>query len=299
MGVDGGGTGSRVLITDQSGSPCASAEGEAALLGPMEPEVVVGQATDLILEALTDIPGASSPAAVWLGLAGAGEPSLRVRAEVALRDAFPHSRVGVGTDMEAALQDAVGEAGGILLLAGTGSAAIGRNASGRTARAGGRGSLIGDEGSAYWLGEHALRAVLRAEDGRGPPTRLSPQLLALTGVGEPAGLVAWAAGSGKAEIASLAPLVSTLSAQGDGVAYQLIARAVDELIIHVEALFRELGPWPEPPLVTISGGVLEAKGPMRKGVREALDALDSVVASDATVDAALGAAACARLLMND
>ena len=63
------------------------------------------------------------------------------------------------------------------LVAGTGSVAYGRNAAGKTARAGGWGYLAGDEGSAYWIGREALAALALALDGRGPPTALLTMLL--------------------------------------------------------------------------------------------------------------------------
>ena len=65
-----------------------------------------------------------------------------------------------------------------MLIAGTGSIAYGRDAEGRAARAGGWGYVLGDEGSGYWLGRQALRAVVRSSDGRGPATALTPRILA-------------------------------------------------------------------------------------------------------------------------
>ena len=59
---------------------------------------------------------------------------------------------------------------GIVVLAGTGSIAYGADRRGRTARSGGYGFLLADEGSGYWFGHQALRAVVRASDGRGPST---------------------------------------------------------------------------------------------------------------------------------
>src|SRR5205085_1278058 len=69
------------------------------------------------------------------------------------------------------------DAPGIVIIAGTGSIVYGRNQRGEAARAGGWGHLIGDEGSGYWIGREALAAVMRAEDGRGPSTRMTADIL--------------------------------------------------------------------------------------------------------------------------
>jgi glucosamine kinase len=76
--------------------------------------------------------------------------------------------VRVLSDAEAAFRGALGDGPGLLILSGTGSIVIGRAASGRWARAGGLGPLLGDEGSAFWLGREWLRDAARRGDVRGP-----------------------------------------------------------------------------------------------------------------------------------
>jgi glucosamine kinase len=75
-------------------------------------------------------------------------------------------RARVISDVEAAYEGALGSRAGVLIVAGTGSIAIGRNAAGRWARAGGLGPILGDEGSAFWIGREWLRATMstRARD---------------------------------------------------------------------------------------------------------------------------------------
>ena len=69
------------------------------------------------------------------------------------------ARVRVTSDIELAHAMAFPDGVGIVLNAGTGSIAYGRNAAGMTARAGGLGPLIGDEGSAFWIGKEYLKRV--------------------------------------------------------------------------------------------------------------------------------------------
>ena len=80
--------------------------------------------------------------------------------------------MAVGDDTDAALAGAFAGRPGIVVIAGTGSGAAGRDAAGRTVRVGGHGFLLGDEGGGYWIGREAVRAALRAADGTGPPTAL-------------------------------------------------------------------------------------------------------------------------------
>ena len=110
---------------------------------------------------------ASGAAAAGLGLAG-----LRGREQAAEMGRRLQAATGVDVvvvdDTEAALVGAFGFEPGIVVIAGTGSNALGRGRDGRTARAGGYGFLLGDEGGAYWFGSQALRAALRSHDGSGP-----------------------------------------------------------------------------------------------------------------------------------
>src|SRR5262245_33131411 len=86
------------------------------------------------------------------------------RARLARRLGPIAMNVHVISDAEAAYRGALGDTPGVLLLAGTGSMALGRNASGRWARAGGLGPLLGDEGSAFWIGREWLRTSTREKD---------------------------------------------------------------------------------------------------------------------------------------
>src|SRR5437764_3315818 len=90
-------------------------------------------------------------------------------------------RLIVTNDAVSALAGATASGQGIITIAGTGSIAFGRNASGRTARAGGWGYIFGDEGSGFDIVRQALRAALRMEEGWGPSTRLREVLIEATG----------------------------------------------------------------------------------------------------------------------
>jgi N-acetylglucosamine kinase-like BadF-type ATPase len=115
---------------------------------------------------------------VCAGLAGAGRRSVVRRMIVFLSEEFPAALTQVATDYEVALESAVGSATGVVLIAGTGSVAYGRNAAGETARAGGYGPLLGDEGSAFEIGRRAVAAVARSRDMDAPVTVMAEMISA-------------------------------------------------------------------------------------------------------------------------
>ena len=146
-----------------------------------------------------------------------------------------------------------------MVSAGTGSIAVGRDATGVHRRIGGYGWQMGDEGSGYAIGRAALGAVSRAHDGRSPRTALSDRVLAATRSPDFDSLVRWAASASPSELAALAPHVLEIAAQGDPLAQGIAdyaARELSQLAICLLPLL-EL----EPPIgVALTGGLL-ARGP--------------------------------------
>ena len=126
--------------------------------------------------ALAALPGDASAAAICAGLAGAGPTESAEKIRVLLGAEFPKSIVQVCTDIDLTLA-ATGDGSVIVLLAGTGSFAVGRNTVGETARAGGYGSQIGDEGSAYDIGRRAVLMAMHENDRTGADSLLGQRLL--------------------------------------------------------------------------------------------------------------------------
>ena len=85
--------------------------------------------------------------------------------------------IWVLSDAEVAFYTMFGDRSGVLLIAGTGSIALGRDEHGRWFRAGGLGILLGDEGSGSWIGLQAVKAAIRAREERGPNTHLELEVL--------------------------------------------------------------------------------------------------------------------------
>jgi N-acetylglucosamine kinase len=178
LGVDGGGTKTDCVLMDESGKILARSQA-----GPSNPlRVGFGAAISSIREAARQalaqaaLPAGATVAAVCAGLAGAGPPESAEKIYALLAAEFLESKLQVCTDLDLALA-ATGDGPVIVLLAGTGSFAVGRNAAGETARAGGYGSQIGDEGSAYDIGRRAVLTAMHENDRTGADSLLGQRLL--------------------------------------------------------------------------------------------------------------------------
>jgi N-acetylglucosamine kinase-like BadF-type ATPase len=118
---------------------------------------------------------------------------------------------------------------GILQIAGTGSNCIGRAPDGGRESAGGWSSRLGDEGSGYWIGLHAVRRALNALD-REEPTRILDVVGGLWGTTSIEELVNLGDGSPGPDFAALAPAISQLAEEGDAVAKGVLGQAASDLV---------------------------------------------------------------------
>ncbi len=248
-------------------------------------------------------PGSATIAAAAIGAAGAARADDRAAVEGLLREAVSAGRYAVTNDAAIALRAALPTGAGALLISGTGSIGYGRTADGREIRAGGWGYLLDDAGSAYAVGLAALTALLHAHDGRGPATALHAPLLEAWQLLAPEGIIArvYQQPPPREAIAALAPLVLAAGRAGDAVAAGIIAGAGAALGALAVATIRRLEVAPDAtvPLVT-AGGFFHA------GEAQLLPPLLRVVAAagfrvaqrPATVEAAHGAIALARALLN-
>jgi N-acetylglucosamine kinase len=255
VGIDAGGTKTVGLLADETGRVLAEARGSGANLqtgGELEVEKVF----DGILEALGRD---HAIAAVCLGIAGVDRPQDEQVITGILRRLGHRQRARVVNDAAIALAAGAPERTGVVVLAGTGSIAYGADRAGRTARAGGFGFLLADEGSGYWFGHQALRAVVRAGDGRGPQTELTPLLFEELEVASVPELVprVYERGLPKHRIAALAPLVQKAFDRGDAVATELMAQGARELALIARSVVAQLSLGAEPFPVVLAGGVFK------------------------------------------
>ncbi|HUQ45434.1 MAG TPA: BadF/BadG/BcrA/BcrD ATPase family protein [Gemmatimonadaceae bacterium] len=292
IGVDGGGSKTRAIVADEHGTRLGEVVGPGSAVRPGQAE----HSADVIAAAVGDALASCGmthvvPKVLCVGVAGAGREPEREALWQALVGRELAEETVVHPDFSIALDDAFGEGPGILLISGTGSAAFGRGPSGSIARCGGWGPVMGDEGSGAWIGRRALSVVTASADGREPETALVGAVLTAAQVNEPQELVAWAAQATPAQLATLAPVVSSVADAGDLRANAILSLAVEELVLHVRAVARQLfGDERAAAPVAFTGGMLTRGTTLRKRLEQRLrSAVPGAQLNVTEVDAARGA----------
>jgi glucosamine kinase len=292
IGIDGGGTKTRALLADESGKPLAEAIGAGSAVRPQDIERSAGIIAGVVRDVLEN--GAQQdvrPRVISVGVAGVGRDSERQALWESLVAYQIADEIVVQTDLAVAIDDAFGDGPGVLLIAGTGSSAFGRGPTGTTARCGGWGPVIGDEGGGAWIGRRALSVVAAAADGREPETALTGAVLTAAEVAEAPELIRWAAAATPALLATLAPVVMKVADGGDLRANAVVSLAVEELALHVRALARELFSDERASVpVALTGGLLRRGSSFRKRLEHRLKtAVHGVQPRGEEIDPARGA----------
>jgi N-acetylglucosamine kinase-like BadF-type ATPase len=289
-GWDGGGTKTCVVCATADGTEIGrNVFGALNINGASEREIFscVSQAVAFV----QGMPGRCL--GMVIATAGTSNPAAGEMVGRALLKAGYAGPYAMHGDQEAALFGAVDGVGAVL-VAGTGSICYGRNAAGETARCGGYGYLVDDEGSGYAIGRDILSAVLRSADGRNAPTALSalvyaqekwrdiPAIMRTLYTGE----------TDKSQVASLAPLLR--QAGGDPAADAIAKRAGGELARLCETVVRKLS-MPDAQ-VALSGSILTHFESVRSETTQLLlKAFPGLRFCEPLHDAAYGAALMARL----
>ncbi len=177
LGIDGGGSGCRAALAGADGRILARAEAGPANIAsdPVAALINILAVTHDVLEQAVGPAGVRAELprlSAVLGLAGANVAQSVARAKAAL----PFARIRIETDAMIGVKGALQDADGIVAAIGTGSV-FARQLGGTIHRIGGRGFVLGDEGSGAWLGRAVLSATLRAVDGFAPLTPLLQSLL--------------------------------------------------------------------------------------------------------------------------
>ncbi len=261
LGLDCGGTRTVCLLADGQGHVLGR-----GVAGPSNYHAVgLEAATNAILQAVDQAWQAAGlargvAAVACLGLAGVDRPEDRQAITTALTPRRLARRLLIVNDAVIVLAAGSGGGVGVVVIAGTGSIAWGRNRDGQDSRAGGWGHILGDEGSAHDIGLRALQAVMRARDERGQPTVLTDFIFKHLRLARPESLLTFVhtLPYPRAEIAALAPIVERAARQGDPVACTIYAHAAQELALAATTVIQALGMEGEAVDVVLSGGVFHA-----------------------------------------
>ena len=181
--------------------------------------------------------------------------------EAILRDMLRVEKMLVTHDALIALSGATAGEPGVIVIAGTGSIAFGRNREGTTARAGGWGYVFGDEGGGFDVTRQAVRAILRHEENWGPATALRGMLLEAVGASNANDLVHrfYTTEFPRPRIAAFSKLVDAAARQGDPVARDILGNAAQQLAALAAAARGQLFRAGEPVRLAYIGGVFRSE----------------------------------------
>lgn len=241
LGFDGGGTKTDCVLMDSAGTVLAH-----ATAGPSNPLragyakawFTLSDAADVVLAHQRIKAGEIR--GICAGIGGAARDAVAKRIATFLEHCFPQATVEVTTDLAITLDAAAGEGEGVILVVGAGSAAYGRNSEGVTARAGGRGPWFSDEGSGFDIGRRALAAVARAEERRGPESRLTERVLQWLGCKDWERVLDWVIKNPDDVFPRLFPLVAEMADHGDAVSREILGTAAESLADLTAAVVEKL-----------------------------------------------------------
>jgi glucosamine kinase len=295
LGIDGGGTKTSCLIGDEESELGSGTAGASNVL-----RVGEAQARKSLVNAIQQACSAAriDPAQVTrtcVGVAGAARPEVaemvrEIVAEIVSGD------IEIAGDMVIALHAAFGEGPGIVVIAGTGSIAYGRNLEGKTARAGGLGFAFSDEGSGHWIGRAAVTATLQDAGENPKSTGALLQAIMKAWKAETRDALALAANaSPPPDFAVLFPAVLATASSGDGLAAEVLRQAGSELATLAKVVISRLFPGPGPVPVAMCGGVFRNSALVRKTFyNELRSQCPQVAIPEKIVDPVLGALDLAR-----
>lgn len=261
LAIDGGGSRTRCLAIDERGKTLGTVETGASNHLLVERETVVRSLSESIEKALTqsDLKRADI-ACVSAGLAGvdydgAGEEEMK-----RVLRGLGFSRTVINGDMVIAHAGALAGKYGVMALAGTGSSILGIGKNGERVKVGGWGPIFGDEGSAYRIGQMALRAAARDFDGFDAKTALTEAVKNALGISdfkEAVNLV-YVKGLEIREIAALSRAAYEVAEAGDVAARKIFLQAGEELAEGVATAIAQLSMSGEAIEVSYQGSVLES-----------------------------------------
>ena len=265
LGIDAGGTKTDCAVSNGA-ELLGQATGASAKLARVGREKARENLQSVIrqaCEAAKVVPG--NVQHVCIGMAGASLAEAVQWAQQTIRELIPDSTIYVAGDHVIAHRAAFGTSPGVLVISGTGSIAFGRNQAGETARAGGWGPSVSDEGSAFWVGREALAEALRSFD----LGRSNGLLSTIAGYWKVAPEeVIRMANASELRFPELAGPIVEAAEHGDAEARSIAERAGKALARLGSAVIHRL--WPQGGIVPValSGGVLQGSALVRQAFKD-------------------------------
>jgi N-acetylglucosamine kinase len=254
LGIDGGGTKTECVLLNETGAIIARGKGAASnptRIGFTAALEGLKQSCD---SAIGSTRIALDVLAVCAGLAGTGRPENRAQMQQFLAQRFAGALVDVRTDIELALA-AMPDGAAIVLVVGTGSAAIGRDTAGSVKREGGLGPATSDEGSAFDIGSSAV-ALARAGNSSAESDQLSREILEHLGLSDWAQVDLQSAVHADSVYPRLFPVVARLAEAGNSLAQSVLTGAAEKLAVISHRLADALNVIQQPIHLGKTGGTM-------------------------------------------
>lgn len=271
IGIDGGGTNSRLLAVNVDGSVIGTCRGKSTNVDSNPPSVVLHNIKQLVAQFCTKFEVQLDDCiGLGFGTAGVDSEASRRLMEQMLDGLQMHCPKRVVNDAFIALYASTRGGPGVMLVSGTGSIAYGINRNHEMWRAGGFDYLLGDEGSAYWVALRGISTALHAYDRTGEPTCMLNDIckyLHLNAVDE---IMDYVYSKNKSDLASLSIVVTEACKRGDKLATGIIDEAANELVKMVHAVVKTLKMEDEPYPLLLGGGFILNASPLEERVRRRL-----------------------------
>ncbi len=238
LGIECGGTRTVALLADAGGKQLKRIESGPANLRLLD-------AAQLAKHFRALAKSFPHPTALGIGMAGARTEADRHRIRAAAAKAWPRVPCVATNDLETALAAAPvtrlqTPVTRVLVLSGTGSCCFGKTPTGKTAKVGGWGHILGDGGSGYDIGLRALKTAISQYDQSGALPKLGQRLLSALQLNEPDDFIGWAQAAAKPEIAALAREVFAAAERKDSLAGHILERSTVPLVYDALACARRL-----------------------------------------------------------
>lgn len=243
IGLDGGGTKTKCVLTDFNFNPLYECRGGPSNFLLIGTQIVSETILSLILESISYLKiSPDDIASILIGTTGAGRQNDAEKLKTDFLE-YAHSKgfffksFNVDSDARIALEGAFSGGPGSLLIAGTGSVIFGKDKNNNVYRIGGYGKFIGDEGSGSTLGRKGLNQIAKELDGRGDKTVLTEILKRDFGITDSSQLITEVY-SNNFDVASFAPKVIEAAQNGDRIANKILEEESDELLLHVKSIYK-------------------------------------------------------------
>lgn len=255
IGVDGGGTKTRIVLLDKDLKLQAEKEIEASNLVITDSAEILNKLNKILKGYLDQY----NVQGIGLGMAGIDTEQDRIKFEQKMATNYPGIKVRVCNDGVASLIGGLNYRSGILINAGTGSIAVGVDRKGNIYRAGGWDYLLGDEGSGYWIGKKLIQAAIDDHDYGYVDTniiRVVKQFFQITTLKELIDII-YNKNTNKDIIARLAQETTELALNGDIRAKRIYERAGKELAKLVIKVYHR-GKFDIPVSLTYNGSIFKS-----------------------------------------